>query len=91
MADKVFTMRIDEELLVKVRLSAEKNKRSLAKEVEFVLENFYLYNPDFGEKLIVPEEHQQELVNALLKYTNFLEISEKLKNQAKKVEKEDKS
>lgn len=37
MADKVFTMRIDEELLEKVRLSAEKNCRSLAKEIEFIL------------------------------------------------------
>lgn len=38
MADKVFTMRIDENLLEKVRLSAERNKRSLAKEIEFQLE-----------------------------------------------------
>lgn len=38
MADKVFTMRIDEDLLEKIRISADRNKRSLAKEIEFLLE-----------------------------------------------------
>lgn len=38
MSDKVFTMRIKEELLEKIRISAEKNKRSIAKEIEYLLE-----------------------------------------------------
>lgn len=41
MSDKVFTMRIKEELLEKIRISAEKNKRSIAKEIEYLLENNY--------------------------------------------------
>lgn len=41
MPDKVFTMRIDEKLLDKIRISAETNKRSIAKEIEYVLEQYY--------------------------------------------------
>ena len=49
MADKVFTMRIDEELLEKVRISAEKNHRSLAKEIEHVLALVFLEQPKQDE------------------------------------------
>lgn len=45
MADKVFTMRIDEELLEKVRVSAEKYHRSLAKEVEYILDQYFKEPP----------------------------------------------
>lgn len=33
-----FTMRINSELLEKIRAEAEKNKRSTAKQIEFILE-----------------------------------------------------
>ena len=33
-----FTMRINSDLLDKIKLQAEKNKRSTAKEIEFILE-----------------------------------------------------
>ncbi len=35
-----FTMRINSELLEKLRLDAEKNKRSTAKQIEFILEQY---------------------------------------------------
>lgn len=35
-----FTMRINSELLEKVKREAEKNKRSTAKQIEFVLEQY---------------------------------------------------
>ena len=36
----VFTLRVQEELLAKVRAIAEKNKRSANKEIEFVLTSY---------------------------------------------------
>lgn len=38
MSEKAFTLRIDEKLFDKIKASAEKNKRSIAKEIEWVLE-----------------------------------------------------
>lgn len=35
-----FTMRINSELLEKVKTEAEKNKRSTAKQIEFILEQY---------------------------------------------------
>ena len=35
-----FTMRINTELLEKIRADAEKNKRSTAKQIEYVLEQY---------------------------------------------------
>lgn len=35
-----FTMRINSELLEKVKIEAEKNKRSTAKQIEFILEQY---------------------------------------------------
>ena len=37
-----FTMRINSELLEKIRLDAEKNKRSTAKQIEFILEQYII-------------------------------------------------
>ena len=37
-----FTMRINTELLEKIREDAEKNKRSTAKQIEYVLEQYIL-------------------------------------------------
>lgn len=37
-----FTMRINTELLEKIRVDAEKNKRSTAKQIEYVLEQYIL-------------------------------------------------
>ena len=38
MGEKVFTLRMDEELFEKVKNVADKNKRSIAKEIEYQLE-----------------------------------------------------
>ena len=38
MVEKVFTLRMDEELFDKIKNMADKNKRSIAKEIEFQLE-----------------------------------------------------
>ena len=35
-----FTMRINSELLEKIKIDAEKNKRSTAKQIEFILERY---------------------------------------------------
>lgn len=35
-----FTMRIDSVLLERIKVEAEKNKRSTAKEIEFILEQY---------------------------------------------------
>ena len=35
-----FTMRIDSNLLDRIKAEAEKNKRSTAKEIEFILEQY---------------------------------------------------
>lgn len=40
-----FTMRINTELLEKIRSDAEKNKRSTAKQIEYVLEQYILSLP----------------------------------------------
>lgn len=40
-----FTMRIDSELLEKIKIEAEKNKRSTAKQIEFILEQYVASNP----------------------------------------------
>lgn len=37
---KVFTLRIAHDLFAKVKKSADKNKRSIAKEIEFALEKY---------------------------------------------------
>ena len=38
---KVYTLRIDANLFEKIKESAHKNKRSIAKEIEYVLEKHY--------------------------------------------------
>lgn len=40
MEEKRFTLRIDGELFEKVKSQAEKNKRSIAKEIEYLLEQY---------------------------------------------------
>lgn len=35
-----FTMRINSQLLEKIKIEAEKNKRSTAKQIEFILEQY---------------------------------------------------
>lgn len=37
---KRFTLRIDERVFEKVKARAEKNKRSVAKEIEFILDEY---------------------------------------------------
>ncbi len=41
-----FTMRINTELLEKLRADAEKNKRSTAKQIEFILEQYIVSLPE---------------------------------------------
>ena len=36
-----FTLRIDSELLNKIKTQAEKNKRSASKEIEYILEEYF--------------------------------------------------
>lgn len=40
MTEKRFTLRMDEKIFNKVKGRAEKNKRSVAKEIEFILEQY---------------------------------------------------
>lgn len=41
-----FTMRIQTKLLEKIKADAEKNKRSTAKQIEFILEQYILSLPE---------------------------------------------
>ena len=43
--EKVFTLRINKEVFDAVKVSAFRNKRSISKEIEFVLENEYHIEP----------------------------------------------
>ena len=40
-----FTMRINSELLERIKIEAEKNKRSTAKQIEFILEQYVAHLP----------------------------------------------
>lgn len=40
-----FTMRINSDLLDRIKAEAEKNKRSAAKEIEFILEQYIMSLP----------------------------------------------
>jgi hypothetical protein len=46
---KRFTLRIDNDILEKVKERAEENKRSMAKEIEFMLENYLKETKENGE------------------------------------------
>lgn len=37
--EKVFTLRINEKIFEKVKKAAEKDKRSISKEIEYILDN----------------------------------------------------
>lgn len=43
-----FTMRIETELLEKIKVEAQKTKRSTAKQIEFILEEWLRKNVDEG-------------------------------------------
>ncbi len=43
--DTRFTMRINTELLNQIKSQAQCNKRSTAKEIEFILEQYFQSNP----------------------------------------------
>lgn len=49
MSEKRFTLRMDAELFDIVRTSASMNKRSIAKEIEYVLERYYEVDPAMPE------------------------------------------
>lgn len=44
--NKRFTLRMDNNLFEKVKTQAEKNKRSIAKEIEYLLEQYFKENED---------------------------------------------
>lgn len=41
MEDKRFTLRMNREIFERVQQQAEKNKRSIAKEIEYLLEQYF--------------------------------------------------
>lgn len=76
MSDKVFTMRIDEDLLELVRKSAEKNKRSLAKEIEYILD--FHYNE--RTTLTVPDAIANKFLEFLRHSPEFRELESKIED-----------
>jgi hypothetical protein len=42
MTEKRFTLRMDEKIFNKVKEQADKNKRSVAKEIEYLLEQYFI-------------------------------------------------
>jgi hypothetical protein len=47
---KRFTLRMDADLFKEIEKRAEVNKRSIAKEIEFLLEKHIMENKDFGKE-----------------------------------------
>lgn len=74
MTDKVFTLRLDEKIMEQVKTSAEKNKRSMAKEIEFILDFYYNERKD----LKVPDEIAIKLIEFLKRSPDFNELLKKL-------------
>lgn len=81
MADKVFTMRIDEDLLEKVRASAERNKRSLAKEIEYILD--FHYNE--GVPIEVPDDVAKLYIELIRKSEGFKILQQRAMEAEKKL------
>lgn len=78
MSDKVFTMRIDEDLLELVRQSAEKNKRSLAKEIEYILD--FHYNE--RTTLTMPDNVAKEFMEWMKKSPEFNQMLKDIESQS---------
>lgn len=60
--EKRFTLRMDSELFEEVKKSAKKNRRSVAKEIEFILFNWAGMDPegDYNDVSSVPVEVDQK-------------------------------
>lgn len=79
MVDKAFTIRIDEKLLEKIRSEAERNKRSIAKEIEYILEFHYRE----GVSIEVPDD-VAKLYTELIKQSEGYKILEQRIREAEK-------
>lgn len=49
MGEKIYTLRMDEDLFNKVKESAEKNRRSIAKEIENIVDLHFSEGPDIEQ------------------------------------------
>ena len=65
MGEKIYTLRIDEELFNKVKESADKNCRSVAKQIEFILQQHYSLNTEPQNAYNSPEV--DEILNKLFR------------------------
>ena len=52
MSEKVFTLRIEETLFNEVKARAERHKRSIAKEIEFIVEETLKADTDYKKRAI---------------------------------------
>lgn len=86
MGEKVFTLRMDEELFGKVKNVADKNKRSIAKEIEYQLEKSLLQDdndiPPALKHVIEQwsfrfDDHEYELRKFYEKIDEILELVKK--------------
>ena len=59
MGEKVFTLRMDEDIFNQVKISADKNKRSIAKEIEFILDRHFNTDFNFAEKFLNAAERSE--------------------------------
>ncbi len=82
MADKVFTMRIDEDLLELIRKSAERNKRSVAKEIEYTLEFHY----QEGVPIEVPDDVAKLYAELIRQSEGYKILEQRIKEAEKKLD-----
>ena len=55
--EKIFTLRIDNDIFEACKFEAYRNKRSISKEIEYVLENYYGLANDVD---VVPDDFEEK-------------------------------
>ena len=55
MGEKIYTLRIDEDIFNKVKEASETNRRSIAKEIEHILASHFQEAPNFEQTYNSPE------------------------------------
>lgn len=96
MAEKVFTLRMDEELFDKIKNMADKSKRSIAKEIEYQLEQYQLFEEglippsirelmsEYTRKIDEHEKQVQKLYKQICMHDELLEIAKERFKEGKR-------
>ena len=76
MGEKIYTLRIDEDLFNEIKISADKNKRSIAKEIEYILDFHYHQDTPFN----VPDDIAIKFIEFLRHSPEFRELEKRIEN-----------